>query len=179
MDKTVQNIRELASKLRAFKNELKPTVNEAIKDTFEETKYDLDLEFSHCVDDFYNEYTPTFYQRTDALYEGYQISTGKRGMSISWKTSANLIPDWHRVSPSYIYKLAYLKGYHGGHLDGDSEESYSQLSIPAMVGTPIDVRIKDAFEAYKASGKLQTNFDFYLDTRLNDLIAKYGLEILF
>lgn len=178
MNQTIKEIKELASKLNSFKRELKPAVNNAIKDTFEETKYDLDLEFSHCVDDFYNEYDPMSYRRTDALYEGYKVDTGKRGMLIKWETNASLIPNWHRASPSYIYKLTYKHGYHGGHLPG-SEESYSQLSIPAMIGEPIDKRIKDAFNAYKDSGKLQTNFDYYLDFRINSLIAKYGLENLF
>jgi hypothetical protein len=140
---------------------------------------DLDIIFFYCVDEFYNEYSPVSYRRTDALYEGYKFTRGNNGLSFEFETSPSFIPNYHRASPAYIYDLTYLHGYHGGHINGGDTEAFSNLSIPAMIGEPIDDRIENKFKEYRDSKKFQSYFDQNFIANVHEAIAKYGLAGLF
>lgn len=180
MNGMAQSIRQIANNLKLFAGELKDTVDDVIRDTFEDVAYDLDLEFSHCVDAFYEEYSPVYYRRTYALYEGYKIDRGNNGLSINWETDGSLIPDWHRESPQYIFDLTYIKGQHGGGINnGLYRNGFEGWGDPAEPGVPIDKRIMESFNTYKKSKKMQKYFDHYFDVKISNLKHKYGLQGLF
>lgn len=180
MEASINQLLDLANRLKGLQKELPKLTDSSIRSTFDSVQEDLSLEFSRCVDDFYNEYDPEYYRRTYALYEGYEFDRGSDGLLINWRTDASLIPDWHRASPKYIYDLTYLKGQHGGGINNELyRNGIAGWGKPVIIGVPIDIRIGKSFEQYKKSKKMQSYFDYYFDTNFNNCIRKLGLELLF
>lgn len=179
----------LANKFNNLAKELKTLGDDSIRDTFDDVERDLDIEFYHCVDKFYKEYTPRFYDRTYSLYEGYKFDRGNDGLSLNWETNENLIPDTHRAAPEYIFALTFEHGQHGGSIKNgllrsglkDAEGNiYNWMwGAPAKKGMPINFRIQQSFMKYKKSNKMQMYFDHYISTNFNKMVKKHGLDMWF
>lgn len=180
----------LANNFNNLAKELKGLQNHAIRETFDDVERDLDIEFYHCVDKFYREYTPKYYDRTYALYEGYRFDRGNDGLSLNWETNEALIPDSHRASPGYIFHLAYELGQHGGSAKNgllrrgvwDNEEKRFigfEWGDPAKKRMSIDFRINKSFLEYKKSKKMQKYFDYHVENIFYKMVDKHKLSIWF
>lgn len=173
--------------LSSILKEIDSITDDSIRNAFDDVERDLDVEFSHCVDKFYREYDPEYYDRTYALYEGYKFDRGTNGLSLNWETSGTLIPDSHRASPEYIFNLTYKLGQHGGSIkkglwrtaiwDKDTKRLTSwEWGDPTKKGMPIDFRINQSFIKYKKGKKLQSYFESYFCNNFYQRINKYGLS---
>lgn len=181
---------KLANKFNNLAKELKTLGDNSIRETFDEVERDLDVEFYHCVDKFYKEYTPIFYDRTYSLYEGYKFDRGNDGLSLNWETNENLIPDTHRASPEYVFHLTYELGQHGGSASNGllrrgiwvreiNRLIFWEWGDPAKKGMPINFRIQQSFMKYKKSKKIQKYFDYFLIKNFNNIVKKNDLSTWF
>lgn len=183
----VKELSSIGEGLSSLSKEIDNIVDESIRDSFDDVERDLDIDFFHCVDKFYREYAPIYYNRTYSLYEGYRFYRGGNGLSLNWETNGALIPDSHRASPEYIFHLTYELGQHGGSAGNGLwrnaiwDKEINQLisweyGDSAKKSIPIDFRINQAFTKYKNSKKLQKYFDSYFYSNFYKRIAKYGLS---
>ena len=174
--KEASNITDIGQKFISFGKELENILDDSIRDSLDRVEEDLDMQFSRCVDAFYNEYTPTSYDRTYSLYEGWKFNRGKNGLKLYWETSGSLIPDTHRASPQYIFDLTYEYGQHGGNI---GTGLIIGASYTAVKGSPINDRIMRVFDTYKKSNQLQLYFNHYSGVNFKRKIKEYGLDNLF
>lgn len=71
-----------------------------------------------AVDAYYASYSPHLYNRTESLYDAYDIGI-RNGTELVFLVGADLMSGSHRVSNEYIYNTMFEEGWHGGAKSGD------------------------------------------------------------
>ena len=124
--------------------------------------------FNETIDQFYSEYTPGYYDRTESLYELIQSETSPEYLKI-WMDPDNMSSFRNGYSgEDGLYDLVFRRGWHGGadkgnvtrvHLPGNDEAIERSTPHPES-GTPY-WRVPDPYytawgrKAYRSDSPLE------------------------
>lgn len=101
--------REAAAAYKIVKTRIRQKYNKRVK-------FGLELIAEHAVTDFYDSYSPHKYKRQEGLLTAYQIIADDDEWSID--TGSQYMTSEYRVDKDYIYENSFMRGWHGGAIDG-------------------------------------------------------------
>ncbi len=150
------------------KSEVKKAVSKTYQDLFVEVEVDVKDIFEEAVDKFYDDYSPTVYDRNDSLYNLLQTERDVSGNSLSlWFEPEKMTTfrDGYDGDDG-LYDQVFRKGWHGG---AEKESSgvpfwrkpppyYTYWGRPAKIANTAPLKdIQDSVQEYQ-SGKMINKF---------------------
>ncbi len=120
IDSAKSRLHTLADKtLELMGAETEAAMEEAYVEFGEYQKEEITKIFNRAVEEFYNAYTPTTYDRQNGLYDLLDIKTNDRGMVIANGPNYDELYnpdrlDSHRSSADNLYQTVFQEGWHGG-----------------------------------------------------------------
>lgn len=130
LEKYIKLIEEQEAKYNNFINNADKVENDLSKMIGENIKSAADAIYRGSIDKFYSDYNPEYYDRSEQIYNMYDIEIGDGIVTINYGpdkaphkfTEISSFPysdptTQHRVDKkdtSYIFNQAWMKGFHGG-----------------------------------------------------------------
>lgn len=94
-------------------------INQFTPQFWQEVDQDIRQIFKEAMDDFYSDYTQSYYDRRGSLYD--IIMTDVKPMSLSiWFTPEPMTFHDEDIGEGGLYDLVFRRGYHGGAESGDT-----------------------------------------------------------
>lgn len=136
-------------------------------------KFNLELMLERAVDQFYESYTPNMYSRQEGLYDAGKITANDSEWSIDTDDGYNYMSGSYDAGAEYVFVNSFLKGYHGGAIDGPEHPNpgqpwwkiYDEWYKPATRGPSPEKLL----EAQNPDEYIQQQTDEYVDESLKKM----------
>lgn len=149
---------------------------------FKKWRKNLRKDVLNVIDDYYNSYSPSFYDRKYSLRRFYESDRSFTDDMDIITDTPNIILGKHRVSNEYIYNKMFVEGWHGGaNIDGNMLIPYRKPPI-AYNGTSMP--FADGKKASWKSAEQSTSVKYQIDDisendiYLDDIIQEVASKVL-
>ena len=142
-----------------------------------------------AVEDFYNDYDPSSYERFGDIYNMYKITVKANGYGLDIEVDFDpKYMKYHKGKKEYIYETVFKEGWHGGDKAG---AGHPEPGIPWYRNLGAINRVGDDYESYEPSGfwlrraarsaspyeimkeKMEVCISKYLEQHANDIIEYF------
>ena len=80
----------------------------------DEIEFQLNKIGETAVRDWYNDYSPRFYRRTEDLFNAYKVTVDHQEHTRDFEVGSEFMEYAHHQDNDLIYQIAFVNGIHGG-----------------------------------------------------------------
>lgn len=155
-------------------------IDQSVKDWVLKAEDRIQKMFVDTVENFYNDYTPDYYDRRESMYNLLETVTTSDGLIIRFNPEAMSFRNGY-AGRDGLYGQVFVKGWHGGAASGedhpepgvpywrDGRDRFRSWGLPAEIAriSPLD-EMKQRVKEYE-KGQAQDDFEKILYAHLNGM----------
>lgn len=168
-----KKLEEYVQKIQVAANK---ALDEALKDFAPYAESEITNLFKEVIDDFYNDFSPAYYHRSNSMYNIMKVNIHDKKIRI--EMSGDALQYRNGSGGEMLYQTAFKQGFHGGAPGGPGHPSdgtpYYRTPYPHFIhwGRPASIS-PSPFEQFKT--KYKTEVEPELNTILSELVIS-GLK---